>query len=305
MPKKILLKSKFTIPSSLSIYLSLMNRILNEVYFKMGLKEDMLVRIYLVTKRTILRATILLVMVCVSAVLTLPYKEAVIGVFNTNQDIPIYNVEETSQKKVAITFDCAWGGDDITQIIGILKEYNAKATFFPVGAWMDKYPQNIKALSASGHEIGNHSDSHADLTTVSETRIISEITNANIKIEKLIGKKNLLFRSPYGAYNDKVVKSAKGLGQYVIQWDVDSLDWKDLGVNSIVNRVSQKTKSGSIILLHNDTKYTIQALPIILEKLKSKGYEFVIVSELIYKDNYYIDHLGVQHQLIREKVSLD
>ena len=305
MPKKILLKSKFTIPSSLSIYLSLMNRILNEVYFKMGLKEDMLVRIYLVTKRTILRATILLVMVCVSAVLTLPYKEAVIGVFNTNQDIPIYNVEETSQKKVAITFDCAWGGDDITQIIGILKEYNAKATFFPVGAWMDKYPQNIKALSASGHEIGNHSDSHADLTTVSETRIISEITNANIKIEKLIGKKNLLFRSPYGAYNDKVVKSAKGLGQYVIQWDVDSLDWKDLGVNSIVNRVSQKTKSGSIILLHNDTKYTIQALPIILEKLKSKGYEFVTVSELIYKDNYYIDHLGVQHQLIREKVSLD
>lgn len=246
----------------------------------------------------------MLVIICISVVLTLPYKDAVLGVFNANQDLPIYNIE-TLQKKVALTFDCAWGGEDITQIIDILKKYNAKATFFPVGEWMDKYPQNIKALSAAGHELGNHSDSHADLTMVSEDRIESEITNANAKIEKLIGKKNLLFRPPYGAYNNKVIKSAKGLDQYVIQWDVDSLDWKDLGVDSIVSRVSQKAKNGSIILLHNDTKYTVQALPIILEKLKSQGYEFVTVSELIYKDNYYIDHLGTQHQLVSEKASID
>lgn len=256
-------------------------------------------RLYLATKRTILRAMILIIIICASVILTLPYKEAVLGVFNTDQDIPIYNVD-TSQKKVALTFDCAWGGDDIPQIIKILKKYNAKATFFPVGAWMDKYPQNVKAISTAGHELGNHSDSHADLTTVSEDRIVSEIANANSKIEKLIGKKNILFRSPYGAYNNKVVKTAKRLGQYVIQWDVDSLDWKDLGVDSIVSMVSDKTKDGSIILLHNDTKYTVQALPIILEKLKSQGYEFVTVSELIYKDNYYVDYLGTQHKLVSE-----
>lgn len=261
-------------------------------------------RIYIITKRTIFRGLIILILICTSVVLTLPYKEAILGVFNTNHDVPIYNVD-TTNKKIAITFDCAWSGDDIPQIIDILKKYNAKATFFPVGEWMEKYTNNIKALNKAGHEIGNHSDSHADLTTVSENKIKNEIINANTKIEKLIGKKNTLFRPPYGAYNDKVIKSAKGLGQYVIQWDVDSLDWKDLGVDSMVNRVTEKTKNGSIILLHNDTKYTVQALPVILERLKVQGFEFVTVSELIFKDKYYIDHLGTQHQLVNEKVSLD
>lgn len=261
-------------------------------------------RVYFVTRRAIIRLLLIMVLVCGSVVLAAPYKTIVLNVFNANHEVPIYSVE-TTEKKIAITFDCAWGGDDIPQIIEILKNYNIKATFFMVGSWIDKYPDNVKALDKQGHEIANHSDTHVDMTSIDQERIKTEIQNANNKIETLTGKKNQLFRAPYGAYNDKLIKTAKSIEQYVIQWDVDSLDWKELGVEAMTNRVLNKVGNGSIILFHNDTKYTLQALPVIIEKLQAQGFKFVTVNNLLIKENYYIDSKGRQQNLIKEKTSID
>jgi polysaccharide deacetylase family sporulation protein PdaB len=261
-------------------------------------------KIYYVSKTKLLRAVLTLLLICSAIVASLPYKEQLLNVFNQVKEIPIYSVD-AEQKKIAITFDCAWGGDDIPQIVDILKKYNVRATFFCVGTWIDKYPENIKLLYKEGHEVANHSDNHMNMADITEEKMKSEIINTNNKIEKLTGCKNIIFRAPYGSYNDRLMKTAKGLGQYTIQWDVDSLDWKELGVESIVNRIKSKVKSGSIILFHNDTKYTLQALPSVLENLESQGYTFVKVSVLILKENFYIDHEGRQHSLIKDNSNLD
>ena len=149
-------------------------------------------------------------------------------------------------------------------------------------------------MSADGHDVANHSDTHPHIAQLSEEEIKNEISNANKKIEEVSGKKNILFRAPYGEYNDTVIKAATDLGYYTIQWDVDSLDWKNPGQESIVNRVITKVKPGSIILLHNGTEGTAKVLPTLISKLKSAGYSFKPTSEFIYKDNYKIDHAGKQ-----------
>ena len=104
-----------------------------------------------------------------------------------------------------------------------------------------------------------------------------------------------LFRPPYGDYDNATIEAVESLGMYTIQWDVDSLDWKDSATSdSICRRVTSKVKNGSIVLFHNDADCTPAALPNILKCLKDEGYEFVFISDLIYKDNYEIKHDGTQ-----------
>lgn len=218
----------------------------------------------------------------------------IITVFAPQREIPVYNVD-TKEKNVAITFDASWGAENTVKILDILDKYNAKATFFLVGIWVDDYPEMVKEISKRGHEIGNHSTTHPHMNSLSEAEIEKELTTTTEKIKKLTGKDVKLFRPPFGEYNNRVVLTARRLGYQVIQWDVDSLDWKDLSPDAMAKRILPKTKEGSIILFHNDGKHTPEVLPTILEELKNKGYKFVRVSDLIYKDNYYIDHQGTQH----------
>ena len=210
--------------------------------------------------------------------------------------LPIYSVS-VKDKVCAISFDAAWGAEDTQTLIKILKENNVKATFFVVGDWVDKYPAEVKMLHDAGHDIMNHSDTHKYMTKIDNNQFISEIDNCTEKIEKITGKKVNLFRAPYGDYNAAVIKRLNSMGYYTIQWDVDSLDWKDLSANEIYRRVVSKTRPGSIILFHNAAKHTPQALPDIIKKLKNDGYEFVKINDLIYKNNYYIDNTGKQHKI--------
>ncbi|MGE5329526.1 MAG: polysaccharide deacetylase family protein [Deltaproteobacteria bacterium] len=212
----------------------------------------------------------------------------------SSQKLPVYSVE-TNDKKVSITFDCAWGANDIPNILNTLKQEKVKATFFLVGEWLDKFPNESKAIAAGGHDIGNHSDAHLRMSQLSVNSMQADIANANAKIEKLTGQKCILFRAPYGDFDERLVKVAAGNGQYTIQWDVDSLDWKNISAGNICERVMKKVKNGSIILLHNDTKFTAIALPTLIKNLKNAGYSLVPVSELIYRDNYYMDYTGRQH----------
>ena len=209
--------------------------------------------------------------------------------------VPIYCVEDKGDKTVALSFDAAWGNEDTEQLISILGKYKVKATFFVVGSWVDKYPESVKQLSDAGHEINNHSNSHPHMPQLSVTQMTDELNACNEKISAITGKKPILFRAPYGDYDNTMLKTVTDNGMYTIQWDVDSRDWKEeYTTDMIVRGVCDNVKSGSIVLFHNAAKNTPEALPIILEKLISEGYNFDLISNMIYKENYTIDHAGMQ-----------
>lgn len=218
----------------------------------------------------------------------------IVGVAATQRVLPIYSVERDN-KAVALSFDAAWGNEDTQLLIDILNQYQVKATFFLVGDWVDKYPESVKQLYDAGMEIGNHSDHHAHYTKLSSDEIISDVKSCNAKIKAITGTEPTLFRCPYGEYDDHVVSAINSIGMQVIQWDVDSLDWKDLSADEITKRITSKASSGSICLFHNAALHTPEALPSIIEYLLSEGYTIVPISELIYTKNYSIDHTGRQH----------
>ncbi len=217
------------------------------------------------------------------------------SVFSTQKQLPIYSVE-TREKEIAISFDAAWGDTYTDDILDVLDEYNVKTTFFLVGFWVDKYPDMVKKIHQRGHEIGNHSSSHPHMSQLTREEIIKEIKETEEKIMELTAYRTNLFRPPFGDYNNLFIQTAKELGYHVIQWDVDSLDWKEMGVNPVVDRVSRNITRGSIVLFHNNAKYVSEYLPLVLKKLTEQGYKIVPISQLIYKDNYTIDHSGRQHK---------
>ena len=218
----------------------------------------------------------------------------VLGVFSNQREIPIYSVD-VPDKVASITFDCAWGADDIPEILATLKEADIKATFFIVGQWAEKYPEAVKMMAQDGHDIANHSYSHLRMGSLDRAKISSEIKQCNKSLELLSGVKCDLFRAPYGDYNNSLIVEARQQGYYTIQWDVDSLDWKPgISQEEILQRIKTKIKPGSIILFHNDTPHTAKLLPEIISELKAKGYGFIPVSKLIIREHYYIDDEGRQ-----------
>ena len=162
---------------------------------------------------------------------------------------------------------------------------------------MDSYPEDVKMILAEGHDLGNHSENHKNMSQISDSEIKEEVMKVHEKVKELTGYDMFLFRPPYGDYDNHVIKGVRACGYYPIQWDVDSLDWKDYGVDSIVNTVCSHKHlgNGSIILCHNGAKYTAQALDTLITTLKDKGYEFVPLSQLIIRDDYHLDHEGRQH----------
>jgi polysaccharide deacetylase family sporulation protein PdaB len=245
-----------------------------------------------VTKKRIL-AVLLILLAAVLAVCACIRGARAAQVSAAKRELPIYNVQ-TNEKKIAISFDAAWGNEETQTLIDILKKYQVKTTFFVVGAWVDKYPESVKALAAAGHEIGNHSDTHPHMPRLSESDMASQITSCNEKIKAVTGVSPVLFRPPYGDYDNAVIHTVNGLKMYPIQWDVDSLDWKDPTPQQIAGRVTSRVKPGSIVLFHNGAKNTPAALPSVLQTLQGQGYQIVPVSQLIYTSDYMIDVAGMQ-----------
>lgn len=217
---------------------------------------------------------------------------SVIGVSAATRELPIYSVKRDN-KAVSLTFDAAWGNEDTQQLIDILTRYDVKATFFLVGQWVDKYPESVQALFDAGMEIGNHSDDHPHMASLSSAEIEAEVSSCNAKIENVTGVSPTLFRCPYGEYDDEVITTVNGMGMYPIQWNVDSLDWKGISAQEIYNRVTGNVVPGSIVLFHNAAEHTPEALADIIEYLLSEGYEIVPVSELLLTGEYTIDHTGM------------
>ena len=240
----------------------------------------------------VLISAAIIILVIVNTLIAREYLTPVSGQYR--DDIPIYSVE-CEGKKCAITFDCAWGADDIPDILDTLDKYKAKATFFIVGIWAKKYPDMVKLIDERGHEVANHGYSHIHMGSIPENKILDEITLCNDILEEITGKKVTLFRPPYGEYSATTVKAAKKLNCISIQWDVDSLDWKkEMTRENIFNRVVNRTGKGSIILFHNDTIHTRDVLPDILEALTESGFDFVTVSDLLIKEPFRIRYDGRQ-----------
>ncbi len=207
--------------------------------------------------------------------------------------VPIYSVER-EDKLISVTFDCAWGVEHTDDILSALKASGVRATFFMVEFWAKKYPDYVKKIDGAGCEIGTHSATHSYMSKLNAEEIKMELSTSSAAIKEVTGKDPELFRAPFGDYDDELIKTASEQGYYTIQWDVDSLDWKDLSASDIAMRVINGVNSGSIILMHNNGLHTAEALPIILETLKNRGYTFVPVGELIYRENYVINSAGRQ-----------
>ena len=243
------------------------------------------------------RQTLLLILfgiiVFVGALLLLT--EEIVSASSPTRQLPIYAVA-TDEKKIAITFDAAWTNQDTDALIEVLAKHNAKATFFIVGDWAKSVPESVKAFYDAGHTIANHSDTHKAFSKCSKQEIKEEILNCNEKLEGIIGEKVTLLRAPSGDYTNQSIEVAKSLDMTTIQWDCDSLDYQKLSVDEIVNRVISRVANGSIVLFHNGVENTAPALDKILTELAKQGYSFVSVNDLIYKEDYYLDHTGRQHK---------
>ena len=211
------------------------------------------------------------------------------------RELPIYCVE-TDKKQVALSFDAAWGNEDTGRILETLKKHNVKVTFFRTGGWVESYPDDVKAILAAGHDLGNHSENHKNMSQLSDEQCQEELMKVHTRVQELTGYEMFLFRPPYGDYDNHVITNAHKCSYYTIQWSIDSLDWKDYGADDIVRRVveSDKLKNGSIILMHNGAKFTADALDAVIVGLQDKGYEIVPISELIYKDKYHMKADGTQ-----------
>ena len=207
--------------------------------------------------------------------------------------LPVYCTDREG-KVVSLTFDAAWGAEDTDRLIEIFDTYDVAVTFFVVGDWVEKFPEEVKKLHDAGHEVMNHSDTHPYMSKISESERAAELKNCNDKIERITGVRPTLFRPPYGDYNNAVIRSVEAAGMTCIQWSVDSLDWKDPSPQEMTQRVLSKVNSGDIVLFHNAAKNTPAALPDIIEALQADGYTFLKVSDMIYADGYRINHEGRQ-----------
>lgn len=220
-------------------------------------------------------------------------KNDVIQTSALEKNLPIYNVQ-TEEKKIAFTMNCAWNADDIDSILETLRANNVKITFFIVGEWADKYPEEVKKISEAGHEIGTHSNTHPHVNNLSAEKNLEEIKISVNKLEKLTNQKITLYRTPYGEYNDIVIETSRNNGYFPIQWNIDTLDYEGLNCEEMWNRIKGKLSNGSIILSHNGTEHTAESLDTIIKNIKKQGYDFVKVSDLICKENYIINSNGTQ-----------
>lgn len=246
------------------------------------------------SKTRLIQLTLALCLLTVSACYSIGLSENATAVVAQKRELPIYCVER-EDPVVAISFDASWGADKTIAILDILDRYNVKTTFFLVGGWVDKYPEMLLEITSRGHEIGNHSDTHAHMNQLSEQGIRDELRMMSDKVENLTGVRPVLFRPPYGEYNDRVITVARAEGYEAVQWSIDSLDWKDRGTKDIIKQCTYRVNNGDIVLFHNDSNDIVNALPVVIQHYQSLGYTIIPVSEILLDGPYTIDVQGKQH----------
>ncbi|MDR0880321.1 MAG: polysaccharide deacetylase family protein [Clostridioides sp.] len=231
--------------------------------------------------------------VIIAVVFSLVYGIKYICNVNDNSETPICRVD-TKEKKVAITFNVAWGSDNIEKVMEILDKHDAKATFFLVGGWIENNQDYAKKISDGGHEIANNTATNADLMQISRENVKSELDTARQQIKEVCNQNTDIVRPPFGNIDSNTIKECNKLGYRIVKWDVDSSDWREIGPNHVIERVMKDTRPGSIVLFHANAANVEDYLDTVLTGLEEKGYKFEKVSNLLYKDNYKVDQTGLQ-----------
>lgn len=251
-------------------------------------------RIFVVKKSTLIRTAVFIILLAAAIIYSQVFVSESAPAFNENgKAVPVCSVA-MENKAVAITIDTAFGDDYTDDILKVLDEKKVKATFFILGLWAEKNPALAESIAKAGHEIANHSYAHTRYTDMMATEIKDDVTKANEAIKKATGMESNLVRPPYGAFDDESILALKEESCIPIKWSVDSKDWKQPGKAAIVSNVLDNVKPGSIIIFQNNTADTPSALGETIDELKARGYNIVILSDLLLKDGYFVDESGVQ-----------
>ncbi|ENY8713942.1 polysaccharide deacetylase family protein [Clostridioides difficile] len=233
-------------------------------------------------KKTVYKCLIAVVLFC-GIVLISNFSKVSALMMDTNENVLIKHGSR-EKKLIAITFDDGPHPKETSQVLDVLKKYNVKATFFIAGKHAKWYKEPLVRASKEGHEIGNHTFNHPDISNLSSSQIEEEIVKCEDILKEVTGKKPTLFRPPFGSYREKeLIEIAKKHDYKVVLWTgVDVKDWKNPGANSIADKIINKVQNGDIILLHDyATNDTVEALDMFIPKMIEKGFKFVTVSELI------------------------
>jgi len=195
----------------------------------------------------------------------------------------IYRSSNLSQ--VALTFDDGPSMGYTEKVLDILKKENVKATFFVTGEKANQYPYILKQISDAGHEIGNHTYYHSRVTWLSDEKLLDEIKRTSDVVERITRKKTKFFRPPFGTISPERKKLIESMGYSIVMWYGNADDFYHLGwgmrtPKSITKRVMSQLKGGNIILMHDDSKQIIEALPMIIDEIRKRGYNFVTISQL-------------------------
>ncbi|MCL2848099.1 MAG: polysaccharide deacetylase family protein [Firmicutes bacterium] len=239
-----------------------------------------------------------------TAVLTMLLVGFIAGVYITNsavvwsnvsnRSLPIHSVD-TSDNKVALSFDASWGATRTEAILEVLEINSVPATFFVTGEWMERHSERATRLVESELiELGTLSNTHPHMTRLSNRQMELELSTGSTIIKNATGKAPTLFRAPYGEFSDSLLNVASSQNLTTIQWSVDALDWQDISSYDIASRVMAQITRGSIIRMQNDGRNTVNALSAIIVAIQNKGFTITNVGDLIYTENYTIDQAGKQ-----------
>jgi probable sporulation protein (polysaccharide deacetylase family) len=181
---------------------------------------------------------------------------------------------------VSFIINVAWGNEYLSDILATLKKHNVYATFFLEGNWTKQNPELAKMIVSAGHEVGNHSYSHPDMSKITADKAREQMIKTNEIIEAATGEKCVWFAPPSGSYRDETVKIANELGMKTVMWTVDTVDWRKPSPDALINRVMSKIDNGSMVLMH-PTASTAKSLDRLITLIEKKNLQIGTVSELM------------------------
>lgn len=195
---------------------------------------------------------------------------------------PVCRANVGTEKIIALSFETLADDQETDELLTILADYHIHATFFLKGDWAAAYPDKARKIAEEGHEIGNHSQHHSrTLCERPQAEMIQELKKANDTLLACTGKLPVLFRPPYGSWNDALLDAASQLNLETVLWDIDSLDWKNESPRAMKARILQEAGPGSILRFQDAARSTIAGLKLTIEGLMEAGFQFTTISDLL------------------------
>ncbi len=250
--------------------------------------------IFIVKKKTIIRAAVFLLLVVGAIVYTQVAMGEAAPAVSESDTMPICRVA-AEDKTVAITIDTAFGDKDYSNdILKTLKDESVHATFFVMGLWMSENPEAVDAMAKDGHEIASHSMNHTRYTEMTADEILKDANDAAQMIFDKTGYDTRVIRMPYGAFDSASITALESEGYIPVKWSLDAKDWKGADAQRIADDVLAKVSSGDIIMFQNNMAATPEALRAVILGLREQGFEIKTVSDLLLDGDYVVDATGTQ-----------